>query len=80
MNAKWKLIVLAALLVCAPATEPRNARAQVVSGGVEVEGFGKEKFWDYVTCGASIAFATGTGAWVLAFIGCSKAIVEHCHE
>jgi hypothetical protein len=80
MSTRWKPILLAALLVCAPVTEPRHASAQLVDTEVGTEGFNRGKFWDYMMCGASIAFATSTGAWVLAVIGCSKAIVEHCND
>ena len=39
--------------------------------------FDQKKFWDYAACAASIAFAVGTGGWVLAIVACGKAITEN---
>ena len=76
MSMKWKPIILAALFVCAPTTQPRHAAAQAVGGTRVVENFAGGRFWDYIKCAASIAFASHTGAWAVTVLGC-KGIVVH---
>ena len=73
---KIRSLLLATLLVSAVATAPLRVAAQEVADP-EVEGFDSSKFWDYALCGASIAFATGTGGWVMAFVVCGKVAAEH---
>jgi hypothetical protein len=78
MTMKWKSMLLATLIAIALTGQPAQVVAQAEDGGSEeVEGFGSSKFWDYALCGASIAFAAGTGGWVLAGITCGRAVTEH---
>jgi len=71
--------VLPVLLCLALATAmtplPRPARADA-----EIERFHEDKFWTYVGCAASIALASGSGAWVLVVIACGKAATAYWTE
>ena len=73
---KVRSLLLAALVALAVASQPPRVVAQEVADP-EVEGFDSNKFWDYALCGASIALATGTGGWVMAFMVCGKVATEH---
>ena len=73
---KLKSLLLATLVVAAASTQPLQVVAQDVADP-EVEGWGSNKLWDYALCGASIALATGTGGWVMAFIVCGSVATEY---
>jgi len=70
-------IVVALLLAGTLGVAPLSVVARAQEDGLEAEGFDKDKFWDYAMCGASVAVASTTGAWVLAFITCGKAVSTH---
>jgi len=73
MNARRLLPLLLCLTLASAMTPlPRMARADG-----EVQGFNEDKFWTYVGCAASVALASGTGAWVLVVIACGKAATAY---
>lgn len=73
---KWKTVVVIALVACVLGIQPLSD-ARAAEDIVEDQRVDTEKLWNYAMCGASIALASGTGAWVLAFITCGKAVTTH---
>lgn len=73
---KLRSLLLTALVVLPLAVQPPRAVAQDPADP-QVQGFDRNKFWDYALCGASIAFASGTGGWVFAFVVCGKVATDH---
>jgi hypothetical protein len=74
---RWRTVVLAVLLAFGLGVEPLSVVARAEDGSAEAESFNRDKFWDYAMCGASVVFASTTGAWVLAFITCGRAVTLH---
>ena len=72
---KWKSIVAVTLIACLLGIQPVSSPAQAAEGDVEEQRVDTEKLWNYAMCGASIALASGTGAWVLAFITCHSTVL-----
>jgi hypothetical protein len=73
-------VALVALLTCTLGIQSSSVAAQAAEGGVEAESFNRDKFFDYAMCGASVVFASTTGAWVLAFITCGSAVTKHATD
>ncbi|MBI1795601.1 MAG: hypothetical protein HYR74_00960 [Candidatus Eisenbacteria bacterium] len=80
---KRRTVPIAALLALALAAQPPLVAAQTAppdDATVEMNDRATEKLWDYALCGASIAFAIGSGGWVLAVIACGHAITQHLDD
>ena len=71
---------LLAALIAAPLALPAAPVAAHDEDGAGIDRFGSRKFWEYAACGASIAFASGTGGWILAGIVCGKVLTEFWAE
>lgn len=68
-----KLLPLALCIALAAAITPLPPAAHALDEEGQVETFNSTKFWAYAGCAASIAFASGTGGWVLVAIACGRA-------
>jgi len=71
---KRRLLPLVLCLMLATAITPP---LRVAHADGETESFNEDKFWTYAACVASIALASGTGAWVLVAITCGKAATAY---
>ena len=74
--SRFRSVVLATLLALAVASQPLTVAAE----GADDTGIDRwdwKKFVDYSACAVSIGFAVGTGAWMLAYLACARAAVEH---
>lgn len=77
MNTRWKSALLVTLIAATMTMQPLVTAAQVGGDDAAAQSVDWNKFWDYGLCAASIAFASGTGGWVLAFFVCGKVAKEH---
>ncbi len=71
---KRRLLPLMLCLALATASAPLPHAAHADG---EAERFNEDKFWTYAGCAASIAFAVGTGGWILVAIACGKAATAY---
>lgn len=75
-NMKSKSVLVAALMALSLAIQPLHVAAEAVDD-TAIERFDSRKFLDYAGCAIGIAFAAGTGAWLVAGLACYRAFAEH---
>lgn len=73
---RMRSLLPAVLIALSVAGHPIQVAAQV-SEDAAIEGFDWKKFADYSGCAVAIAFAAGTGGWLVAGLACYRAYMEH---
>ena len=68
------------LLLCLTLATAMTPLPRMAHADGEAQGFNEDKFWYYAACAASVALASGTGAWILAGIACGKAATAYWTE